>query len=273
MPPSHAKRAESLQGIRAELAKKDFARDIRNYHLRQPYFEKYPQLLLLHNALFRIRYWYCLYGQDERDALFRLIPEQEIRRLLTRLQEDTNATITLSTYAINTFYLYEKLFPANQKALVDVRWLFDLKKHYDYTDKKDLQLLIYLYTHCIIGETLFYFQPISQRMDIYLNMLKEIEAIIANNPEDVHLDNKLEFLVCAALCGMESGLSPLIYAEAANLLTNEGFIIDEDKIDKRPDLRRQAFMLSEHTNALFIMTETEPLFLHSQGRSFVTSTD
>src|SRR5690606_1322695 len=99
LPADHEGRVASLKNIRTELANKDYERDVNNYAARKPYFEKYPDLLLTHNALFRIRHWYCIYGVDERTSLFDLVPEQTVASMATGLQKDLDAMRVLSTYA------------------------------------------------------------------------------------------------------------------------------------------------------------------------------
>ncbi|HSW98871.1 MAG TPA: hypothetical protein VLF71_03465 [Candidatus Saccharimonadales bacterium] len=256
LPATHAARLANLQGMAAELGHKNFVRDINNYATRKPYFEKYPQLLLLHNMLFRIRRWECIYGVDERASLFQIIPEQEIRALLRALARDAEAITILSTYAVNAFYMYENLY-AQAGDIIDLQYLFNLKDHYG-TSPKDLQLLLYLYTHCIIGETLFYFSPVRRHADVYHAMLVDAEQIIASQYQFITLDNKCEFLVCARVCGYTSALAAKIYDEAGHSLNKENFLVDT--INKVINPMKQSLLMSEHCNALFIMSTSAPRF-------------
>jgi len=257
VPSSHDERIKNLEDVRLELAAKDFERDVNNYQARKPFFEKYPDLLLVHNALFRIRHWYCIYGIDEREGLFEVLPKQQVEAMITELSGDKEAVRVLSTYAINVFYLYEKLY-ADDKDVIDIDKILGLKESYDHSDKKDLQMLIYLYAHCILGETLFYAQPVQKRLGAYLEMLKQIETILERNYDDVNLDNKFEFLVCARICDYQTKLASKIYDEAERSLNDEGFIVD--KFNQNSSPAKQTFLMSEHRNVLFIMSHTEPLF-------------
>jgi hypothetical protein len=263
MPTDHEQRVANLEHIRAELAIKDFERDVNNYVARKPYFEKYPDLLLVHNALFRIRHWYCIYDIDERPALFQMVPKQQVEAMIDSLQNDKDAMRVLSTYAINLIYLYEKLY-ADEKDIVDMQAILGLKAGYDYANKVDLQMLIYLYTHCILGETLFYWQAITKRANDYMQMMRELEKIIVDNYEDVNLDNKFEFLVCARICGFSSELQAKIYDEAERSLGPEGFIVDT--LNKNGSPVKQSFLMSEHRNVLYIMSLTDPVFNAAAGR-------
>ncbi len=257
VPPSTSERLKNLQAISEELAHKDFERDVNNYGLRKPYFDKYPHLLLIHSALFRIRHWYCIYGIDERDALFELLPQKEIEAMITSLRSDSAAIRILSTYAINTFYLYEKLYK-QESGSQNTTHLLEIGAGYDHSNLKDLQLKIYLYTHSILGETLFYFQPILRHEEMYTQMLTEIEKILSDHFDKINLDNKFEFLVCAQICNFDTSLAEQIYQEAENSVHQEGFIVDMHNQNRNP--LKQTFLMSEHRNVLYIMSQSKPLF-------------
>ena len=120
--------------------------------------------------------------------------------------------------------------------------------------ERELESWIYYLTHLIIGDTLFYVVPLSQKKSsLYTHILKSIESEIANNFLWVHLDCKLEFLVCSYLHGYTSYLAPMIRSEANNSLSPEGaFVVD--KYNRNPQLHRVTFQTSEHRNALYIMS-------------------
>jgi hypothetical protein len=257
VPTNTTTRLANLHHIKEELAVKNFERDVNNYEQRKPYFEKYPDLLLVHNALFRIRHWHCIYGVDERALLFELLPHTEIDKLIHALRNDTDAIRTLSTYAINTFYLYDRLYQSENT--LDIEALFDAGRRYDKTDIKQLQLLTYLYTHCIIGETLFYFQPIKTGEDTYQKMLFTVEQIFLENFERINLDNKLEFLVCAKICGYNAKIEERIYTEVGSSLHEDGYIVD--RLNRNINPAKQNFLMSEHRNVLYLMSQTTPQFI------------
>jgi hypothetical protein len=258
VPATHEERLASLVGIADELVVKDYERDVNDYARRQPFFEAYPALLLIHNALFRIRHWYFLYDIDERDALFSVVSKDEIEAMLTRLQADDAAQQALSTYAINTFYLYQKLYPQSTVPDLNLEKILDLGASYDRTHIPDMQILIYLYTHCILGETVFYAQPVLRHHELYIRMLRELETLLEAEFENINLDNKCEFLVCAQILGFESKHTERIHDEATRSISSEGFIVDTFNKNRNP--KKQDLMMSEHRNVLYIMSFTQPLF-------------
>ena len=256
LPATHDGRVQALHAIRQELAVKNYERDVNNYARRKPFFDAYPNLLLIHNALFRIRHWRCVYGIDERESLFELVSKKEIETMLVSLMDDDDALRVLSTYAINTLYLYETLFETSihfqpERAIA-------VATAYDRTSKADVQLLIYLYTHCIIGASLFYYQPVTRDLPTYQAMLQEIEELIAARYDTITLDNKFEFLVCARLCDSTSQLASRIYDEARLSMNDQGFIVDT--INQAINPVKQSFLMSEHRNVLFIMSTVTPTF-------------
>lgn len=257
VPATHAGRLANLQNIKSDLAKEDLHKKYNNYGAREPYFKTHPQLLLLQQMLFMIRHWYCVYGVDERDLLFKIIPQKQIEEILHGLKQDPESLMMISTYAINTFYLYEKLYSKTGDYL-DLDYIFNLKDKYDHKNKYDLQLLIYLYTHCILGETLFYYQPVEANQQIYDAMLAELEQIIKSSYTGINLDNKFEFLVCARLCGFETNLTQKIYDEALKSVNQDNFLVDT--LNTNINAHKKSFVNSEHRNVLFIMSTSDPLY-------------
>ncbi len=261
VPPTLEQRRENLFSIQTELINKDYERDVNDYARRKPFFDRYPQLLLLHSALFRIRHWYCIYDIDERPLLYELIPKTEVQKLLNELQEDKEAQRALSTYYINTMYLYKKLYQDDAVQAINPQAILELGQTYDRSNRADVQILIYLYTHCILGETLFYYQPIQQHQESYREMITELDALISTYYDTINLDNKFEFLVCARICGISSTQEMRIYEEAERSLNGENFIVDTYNQNSNPN--KQSFMMSEHRNVLYIMSCSNPIFLEA----------
>lgn len=234
----------------------------RNAHeLRQPYFAKYPQLYGAHLALFRVRHLEAVYNIDARPALFTAISEAELIALRDALLADDEAMRILSTFAINYCYLLERVIRKDDESL-PLQHFYDIGTLYDTDNMQHLQLLIYLYTHCIIGESNFYTRRIAEdKLPVYHQMLAKLEEVIAQNFDKINLDNKLEFLVCARICGFDSELYDRIYAECEQSVSPEGtFVIDVYNENAQDD--RNDFVRSEHRNVLFIMSTT-PYTPHS----------
>jgi len=229
----------------------------RNAHeLRQPFFDKYPQLYGTHSALFRVRHLECVYGIDAKQSLFNSVSKNNLVKLEYALLNDSDAIKFLSTFAVNYIYLLERVINKDEDSF-SIQRFYDLGKTYDTSNLQNLQLLIYLYTHCIIGESNFYTRKIAiKKLPIYHRMLSYLESIIDINFAKINLDNKLEFLVCARICNYESRLFDRVYNECENSISPEGkFIIDVH--NQNAQIERNNFVSSEHRNVLFIMSNTE----------------
>jgi len=221
--------------------------------LRKPYFEKYPVLKTYVTLLFRCIFLQTIYGLDAREEFLKLCPREDVENLVKKLLEDSEAVAILSTHAINFFYLYGRLFKTEQDLFTPETFLVIGKKHYNLADPIHLQLLIYLYTHCIIGESMFYYRAIpAEHIHTYHSMLEELETIIDARFADINLDNKHEFLVCAKLVGFTSHLGDRIDKEALRSLSDDGhFIIDTH--NNNGQIENITFDKSEHRNTLCII--------------------
>ena len=226
---------------------------INALHLRQPYLHAYPSLRPYNAILFQLRHLACVYGIDLRSKLEGIIPQADLLQLRERLLNDPPALAVLSTYAVNYLYLLDRFVLGSETSL-DPALFYGLKEHYDVTDPQQLQLLLYLYTHCIIGETLFYHRVIPEAsLPIYQQMLRDIETLIERYYDDIHLDNKFEFLVCTLICSLETGLRSRIHEEAVRSLSPAGtFLIDTH--NHSGQTAKTGLVASEHRNVLYIMS-------------------
>ena len=226
-------------------------------NLRQTYFDKYPALRGLDNALFRVRHLLSVYGIDARGALLQTIPRDVLLNVKTTLLSDDEALRTLSTYAINYIYLLERIVLQHTDAYsIDLDHLYQLGKNHELTDPQQLQLYLYLYTHCVIGETNFYTRHVPEELlSTYRYMVAALESVIEANFANINLDNKLEFLVCCQIVGLPSKLAARIYQECDQSLSDEGnFLID--KLNNNAQADRSSLAGSEHRNVLYIMSQT-----------------
>jgi hypothetical protein len=229
----------------------------RNAHeLRQPYFQKYPRLYGIHSALFRVRHLKSIYGIDASQALFEHASKVELDELSEKLMQDEETIRILSTFAINLFYLY-KVILENQADFVDLERIIEISKEYDIKNIKHVQLMIYMMTHCIIGETNFYTEEITRnRKNQCSKMLRVLEPIIEENFDNINLDNKLEFLVCCRICGIRTHLSKRVERECASSLSENGHFL-VDKHNKNGQKNKVSFESSEHRNVLYIMSNSD----------------
>lgn len=222
--------------------------------LRTPYFERYPLLRQCNVVLFRLLFLKTIYDIDERTLFYELFDKTEVEAMYTALKADSDALRILATYATNFLYIYARFIHEDETGL-PIRHFYELGSlGYDGFGKTGLQLNIYFYTHCIIGESLFYSRALPQEtLPVYVAMSEYLEGLIAANYADINLDNKFEFLVASLLCGYRPGLSGRIYEEANRSLADEGdFLVDRYNSFPQPD--RQSFAASEHRNVLFLLS-------------------
>lgn len=224
---------------------------------RAPYFQKYPQLRGCMLALFRVRHLLFHFDIDARDDLLRSISLEQLMSLGHDLKEDTEALKVLSTYAINYIFLVESiLFPSPDTSLVP--FLNDVVKLHDQYDDtpEDSLLMIYLFTHCIIGASNFYQTSVSlEEYPVYRTMLERIESRIDTHYPAINLDNKFEFLVCCRITGFSSHLEQAIQSEAEQSMSPEGsFLVDTINTAKQGNKTSSAD--SEHRNVLYIMSQS-----------------
>jgi RimK family alpha-L-glutamate ligase len=251
------------QKIRKILSEKNIAQGERmlNKDLREQYFKKYPKLLTYNKILFMNLFASTIYGKDLRKTIGKIVGRKIFLDLYKRLSADKKAVAILSTHAINYFYLLQYYLDKERKKIniVDPKSYLDIAINYfSGKYKKNLDLQVYLLTHCIIGESYFYSQAINDNTNICQKMIQFLESLISKNYFDVSLDNKFEFLVCAELCQYNSSLQQMIFAEAERSLSNTGnFLIDRINDVSKKNIAKNNFISAEHRNILYIMAKKE----------------
>lgn len=257
-------RADIARGGDLEAIKKDLKDLIDNppkakinaASTRERYFATYPELRGRMLALFRVRHLLAHYSIDARAVLLEVCPFDELAALSKALVEDDEALKILSTYAINYIYLLHfVLFPEQPEPAGIAEKIYGLGDSYDLSSPEQIQLLIYLYTHCIIGEANFYARPVERDRDVYIAMLEKLNQIIGQNFDKINLDNKLEFLVCARIMGFKTPLFDRIYNECEGSISREGtFVVD--RLNSFSQSNKTSLSDSEHRNVLLIMSAT-----------------
>jgi hypothetical protein len=224
---------------------------------RQPYFDKYPHLRGLSFALFRVRHLLTLFSIDIRNDLLSVISETELHNLTKLLINDPAAVRILSTYAVNYVFLTEEILYFNNGIKIDFKFFIKLGEKYDRKNPTHIQLLIYLYTHCIIGASNYYANYLNDEHKLdALVMLNDLEILIDNNFNNVNLDNKLEFLVCCKIINKTSILENKIYEECDFSISKDGtYVIDT--INSNRQSNKTSFSDSEHRNVLYIMSSKD----------------
>jgi len=198
-----------------------------------------------------------VYGVDCRELFYQLFAQKDVLRLRDDLLKDTEALSILSTHAINFLYLLERCINQRDDTLPLAHFLEVGKTAYNRSDKLHLQLLLYLYTHCIIGDARFYYRALPARhAPVYTAMLQELEALIGQHYEDINLDNKFEFLVCCKIAGFTSGHEERIFDEASRSQSPDGVFL-VDRFNNNPQAGNISLDTSEHRNVLFIMANRD----------------
>lgn len=225
-------------------------RQLNAASLRTPVLEKYPWLYGAELVLFYLLHANTHYKKDLRPYANNLQKYKTgIRQLATT---DPYALGVLSTYAINVLYLVAQ-FDKSQDS-------FDFAKNIDAAlglaiEHPDEALLkLYLITHCIIGETLFYSKPIAAtKAPYYEQLLHQGLELAEKNWSSLSLDAKLELAVCCRILDKAPSLLRRILNETEKYYESDlRYIIDPSKPHKN-DLE-----WAEHRNVLFIMASTQP---------------
>jgi hypothetical protein len=248
--------SEAAVQLMLEKAKTDPYKNVTNaLERRLPFFEKYPLLRACNLVLFRLTFLQTIYNIDARELFFRYFSREEVEAMRRELLTDATAIATLATYATNFLYLYDRVILEDEDSL-PVQWFYEVgATAYDLTQSSDLQLYIYLYTHCIIGESVFYYRGLPDKnLARYQSMIADLENVIDEHFSAINLDSKFEFLVAAQLCGVTSKLSERIADEARQSVSVDGTYL-VDTMNSFPQSQKVSLEASEHRNVLFIMSQ------------------
>ncbi len=221
---------------------------------RREKYEKHYVLNEKNYALFKYLFAQSVYNKDISHEILTILDKKELIKTYNELYNDQEALINLSTPAINFLYLTRELLGKIEKKKLPhnpQHFLDTVRTNYK-NDTSDLtfSLKLYLLTHTIIGESLFYQRPVKDAR--YHNILKEAEKMIAEYYFNIPFDNKIEFLVCAKLCNTKSYLEPIILNEASKSFSPLGNFIIETQESSKSNM----FGPSEHRNVLYIMATT-----------------
>ena len=214
--------------------------------IRRRYFDRFPALQSATRALFRLNFMTVIYDCGESDIFYEVLDETSAAELRRRLLADDEAMIGLSSFALNYIYLYDGLMQSTETPGGQLLEL--ARSGFDSSDRLERQLQLYFYTHCLIGQSLFYRRQV-EATDTYLAMQHDTETLIEHHFDDIKLDNMFEHLVGCRLLGRRSRLEDRILSKAEANLTVESFIAEP--LDKRP----QNLGTAEHRNVLFLMSQ------------------
>ena len=223
---------------------------------RMVIFKKYNKLENFLGILFKYLFALSLYEKDVKNEISKLVSDNDLLQLKTDLENDDEALRILSTHAINYFYLVREYLGSS--CIIDIKKLYKIGKFYqDEGGEQALTLQIYFYTHCIIGASGFYSHEIPlEEIPIYKKMLDFMDELIMEKYDDISLDNKFEFLVCAKLCNYSASSEKNIFEEAGRSFSFDGnFLVDTLNKKTSPDARN-SFAGSEHRNVLYLMASS-----------------
>ncbi|MBA3678917.1 ATP-grasp domain-containing protein, partial [Candidatus Saccharibacteria bacterium] len=243
----------------------------QNIAMRKKYFAKYNMLRKYNSILFKVLFAETIYQEDIRPVVKELISDDQFLELFSTLKKDKDAIRVLSTHAINFFYNLNFYFNSSKKlsvkTTIDPAYYLSLVKTFHGTvdgkkisQDQELKLKLYLLTHAIIGASNFYSHP--AKGFCYKQMIHLAEELIQENYFQITLDNKVEFLVCAALCGEVSSLRSLIEEEAKVSLSTVGnFLVDKINLSSDGKVKNKLSQ-AEHRNVLYLMSQYE--FIHKE---------
>jgi len=261
------KQREKVKFLLGDLSEKLTKKAINNKKFREKVIRNdFPKLGIFHEILFRNLMAKNVFGIDLGEIILEQVSRQELLDLAEKILKRKKDFLLLSAFAVNylyflIFFLKDESFENKvRKTIREVIEDLEKKKGKKYDDKKLLKNDFYFLTHCIIGESQFYFQKIKKDKELYQKILKILETFVISNYLDLSLDSKLEFLVCCRLVGHETFLKKMIEEEAVNSFSEVGnFIIDKWNKNKTRT-RGKDFFSSEHRNVLYILSQLKPNF-------------
>lgn len=240
---------------------KSFNTNNKKDSLRSIYFEKYSDINKYCRLLYLLMMYENIYQIEQKSIFFKYFDKQKVEEVYNNLIKDSFAVAYISTNAINFVYFYKKWFCGESQPLDLFFIKNEVGKVYDIENTENLKLLIYLYTHIIIGESQFYYKKIEPyRRKELSSIIYLLEDIIEEKYLKISLDNKHEFLVCCKLLEYKSKLETRINIEALNSYDEEkGYLIC--KVNTKSMLINN-LNSSEHRNVLYIMSQS-PYFLNT----------
>lgn len=220
---------------------------------RREMIATHPEIGAISNILARVLFAQTIYNDDLRAAARAAIGDDKLRQLFADLLKSENDLLVMSTTAVNALSFISVLFADDLGTKLDPHVFLRAmelaaKNPSDYRARS----VIYLATHAVIGASAFYSQRIANDLDVYQEILRLAETIIADRPGEVSLDAQLEFLVANKIVNRATLLETAILERAKSSTLPHGVFITD------PQKRQGANMfLSEHRNILFVMANSE----------------
>jgi len=217
------------------------------------YFSRHPGLLAKTWQLLYTLRLQTIYGIDARSELLRFRSLETFRQTLTTLERDPEAIAMLSAAAINYIYLFHYLLLGSTRAIDPYKLLNTCKPYYDTNDSMHIKIRSYLYTHLVIGESLFFNRSIQRsKAEIYQIIMREAEDFLASYYFEHSLDNKYEFLACAHFVGNNPAILPVIMSEASNSFYGSR-LYTFDKLNANPNKHKPGIAAMAHSMIFYIV--------------------
>lgn len=219
---------------------------------RIEYFKKYPKLQNINRILFKYLFAKTIFRKNLSQIVCRVVDNNFLMEMYSQLTKDHTGLGILSTHAVNYLHLCgEYLSEFGIAMSLQSELCTEVFNKMDKSNTVDLQLSLYLLTHLIIGATNFYEFRYSGK--IYNSILMTIQNTIEERYEEVSLDIKNEFMVCAKLVFYDipdTIKNRILKENLDNYSPNLGYITNPNHDS------HSSFSTSEHRNVLFIMANT-----------------
>lgn len=234
-----ATRLHSMRKLQPNVAQLNAA------NLRIPLFQVHPWLYSYELMLFYVLHESIHYDVDSSDEVSGAlrIHDADIESLVA----DATILASLSTYLVNTYYLHTRLI-SKSESLIPIDIIRNALQT-ELPENDNAKLKVYLLTHCILGETLFYARAIPSDVSAYY---QEIGALLAQLTEstwgNLSIDAKLEAGYCLTMLGIHSAVPEKALSSAQGAYSHtKGFITDE----RMP--HKNSLEWAEHRNVLYLM--------------------
>lgn len=224
-------------------------------HVR--YFSRHPGLLAKTWQLLYVLRLQTIYGIDASAELLKFHSLESFRRTLYDLEQDPEATAMLSAAAINYVYLFHYLILGNTSTVDPLKILSVCMPFYRVSDGMHLKIQSYLYTHLVIGESLFFNRSIPKdKVRKYQTVMTQAETFLAKYYFEHGLDNKYEYLACARFVGNSPSIEPVIMNEATNSFSKFG-LYTFDLLNHNPDKHTPNIANMAHSMAFYILCNSK----------------
>lgn len=221
------------------------------------YFSRHPSLLAKTWQLLYLLRLQTIYGIDARSELLQLHSFASFEQTLANLEQDPEAIAMLSAAAINYIYLFHHLFLGDTDVIDPYRLLNICKPYYDTNNGMHLKIQSYLYTHLVIGESLFFNRSIPEsNTHKYQMVMMEAEDFLSKYYFEHGLDNKYEFLACSHFVGNTPTIQTVIMSEAVNSFY-DSTLYTFDRLNTNPNMHKPTIANMAHSMTFYILSNSK----------------